>query len=455
MTGTVLTLTSAVSAQSKLVLQRLRHLCIQALEKSLPQPDSSARGVWNEEIIRTLTAVFELQRVELHSEVDLQRLDITLIARVIEVLASTSYFPDFRSPILPHLMEPHLRLLAAALRLYKYNGRSLVHELHTAVYKNITRLSEGFRRYRSNRDPSVRVDDWNVDFLLKHCQYLLLSIESSESLTHKIAKRAVISFDTAMAGVAHNYQNIRPALMEIIKRKRSRARWHDEYTHLEDACWMVLAGDVRARTDDSHAGVAALLEEASIATDLLRDSIEFHVTKQQRQSGPVKRLVRRTINRAAEVLQEAGPAEEHEEYLRYGILDLVYQLSFRIRKRSRQECFGQFLKIVRIVLEGSPASMDLLQVKATDVWNRIWELGEKDHEVYGSDEDRAAIRNWTEDHNAKIENYEYSILYHSFNWSSADRFRRSKRIQSQNRKLREEVKALFKKASGTNQSWTK
>jgi hypothetical protein len=411
MTATITSVTSAPTAQSMLVLQALRDVCTEALRRCLPQPDSITRGVWNDGIRRTIMAVCELQRVEveLYTELDRQRLDITLLARVIEVLATKHHFPDFKSPTLPLELEPHLRLLALALRLYKYNGRSLQHTLHTTVYEGITDLSVAYNQNREHCDTKYRVDDLNVLFLLKHCQYLLLSIDSTESLTQKIATRAVISFDETMTGLGQGYHNIRPTLMEIMKRKRSRGKWHPEYVDLEDIFGMVIAGDVRARSGQSP--VEVVMEEASIATAMLHASMKFHLEHQVKTES-ILLVVGKAVAQVTENFQASGPAEEHSEYLPYGILDLLYQLSFRIRKRSREECFFQMLKTIRIVLEQS--SSPTLHVKATDLFIRICKLAEKDQIVYGSDDDHKTIQLWIQQNEGKAEIRENSVQYDFF-----------------------------------------
>jgi hypothetical protein len=103
--------------------------------------------------------------------------------------------------------------------------------------------------------------------------------------------------------------------------------------------------------------------------------------------------------------------EEHTDYLRYGILDLIYILSFRIRRRSRRECLRDYLKIVRLVLERSTSSATSLHAKATDIWNRICEVGADDSLTYGDEEDREAIRAWTRDHDDTTEDPEESSMY--------------------------------------------
>src|ERR1700733_428707 len=91
--------TTARSSNSTILRWR-RERCTSALKRLVRQPDSPARGVWSEESIRTITAVFEIQCLELHSELEEHHIHGSLIAKVIEDLATRSYFPDPRSDTL-------------------------------------------------------------------------------------------------------------------------------------------------------------------------------------------------------------------------------------------------------------------------------------------------------------------------------------------------------------------
>jgi hypothetical protein len=399
---------TGLSTQSSVIRQRVRDICTTELSRLIPQPDSTARGFWNDASIRKLTAVFEIQRIDLLSDCPRRLVDINLIAKVIELLAGRKYFPDLRSWNLLLQMEPHLRLLAAALRLYKYHAFSLEESLHKDVYEGITNLWTEFKNHQGRRGENFRVEEWNVLFLVKHCQYLLLSIDSTESLPRKIAKRATIGVDAAIAGISHSFQNIRPAVVDLIKRQRSRPKWHDEFIQLEDACWTVFASDIQVeRLEDRD--VIVLIEEAKLTIHILRASLDD--LQQRRQPSRVKNFVRNTVGRVTHELQDSGPYEEHGEYLGYGILDLLYQLSFRIRKRARRKCFDEFVQIIRGLLEQAPSSAKLLQIKATDLWNRISELAESDQILYGETEDRQTIASWIRNRANHSESAEYSTAF--------------------------------------------
>src|SRR5438045_1582759 len=84
----------------------------------------------------------------------------------------------------------------------------------------LSKLWTEFKNNQGRRGESGRVEEWNVLFLVKHCQYLLLSIDGTDSLSRKIARRVTIGFDAAVSGVSHSFQNLRPAAVELIKRQR-------------------------------------------------------------------------------------------------------------------------------------------------------------------------------------------------------------------------------------------
>lgn len=407
MTGSTTTDTSATSIRARQVRLRLAEICTASLNSLIPQPDSRARGVWNDDSIRTLTAIFELQRVEIHSEWEERRIDNHLIARIIDCLTTTTFFPDPCAPNLILEMEAHLRLLASALRTYKYHGKSLEQTLHDAIYDGINSLWGTIGNARSQRNETVHVEDNDVAYLLKHCQYLLVSIDGSDSFARKVSKRAIILLDTAVAGAGQQYQELRPGLLRILKRQRDRPKWHHELVRLEDGCSGVFAGDLRLR-DSSPSEI--LVDEAISAIDLLAESMEYHYQNPQHE-GRVTNHMRRLIGIATNVVNSSGPYEENCDHLRYGILDLLGQLAIRIPKASRCICFDEMLRIVRMVLERSPRSSKSLYLKATDLWNRILDFGQKDDLAYGIEEDRQAIFDWINQHRGDVESSECSKRY--------------------------------------------
>jgi hypothetical protein len=250
-------------------------------------------------------------------------------------------------------------------------------------------------------------------------------------------------------GISRSFYSMRPVVAEMVKRQRSRPKWHDEYLALEDICWSIFSGNIRVRHSQDHGdGIQDLVEETYETTCQLRESMEAHLPGPMPPPSKVAKIVRKAAGAATHAVLASGPFEENAEYLRYGILDLVYQLSFRIRHRSRPKCFAEFLMVIRIVLERSPATSILLHAKATDIWNRILELGNKDSQSYGEATDREAIQRWIDRHGDKAEDPELSAKYFPIIIAHADRLRRSQRIVSHLRKLRSEEEDLVKGANG-------
>jgi hypothetical protein len=375
------------------------------LKSLLPGTDGDIRGIWNQEMITTLMAVFELRRVELHSDVD-KAMDngCDTIARVIHELATRTYFTDHRSPNLLVDLEIHLRLLASAIRVYKYCGRCLDRQIHQDVHQGLETLANTLTVNRRGTDERLRVEESNSAFLLKHCQYLLLSIDNSGALGRTVARRAVMKLEDSVE-MDQAYLGGSRFGLEILHRQRLRPRWHDEYQHLEDTCWSIFAGDIhglRGRGRD----VDTILEETNAAMQLLQDSMKALPTPLAQSQ--------RTARKLRHVVQVAKKATDEEYYdendnLRYGILDLLHQLSFRTRKRSRVRCFAEYVHLLRMILEQSPSTV--LRTKATDLWNRILDLGEKDGIGYGHEDDRQAIHCWISRHHEESERLEYSAAY--------------------------------------------
>ena len=419
MPTTVVTAMSASSNHSSVIIQKIRNMYSDAIRDAVPQPDSINFGRFDDKIC-SLTATFELLRVDQHSEQDESKLDVDLITRVLSELATKAKFSNLHSPTRLYRLELLLRLLSIGLRLYKYNGKSLRHELHSEIYDGITELWEQLHADRHRRDKTLRVEDFNVRFLLQHCQYILVSIDSTASLSRQISRVAVQGFDIAMMVVSRAFHEIRHTALEIMKRQRSRPKWHREYLYLEDLCWSVFASDIcipaMKDKDDS-----IFVDESVEATHFLLESMETHLPESQRKSTRVRNLWRKVKGTADNAVTGAGTFEENGDYFAYGVLDLLYQLTFRIRPEARPKCFPQFVQIIRLVLERSPSDATHLHTKATDLWNRILLLGNDDRTSYantsnanGTDDaetDADAIKYWISKHRDEAEDKDTSEKY--------------------------------------------
>jgi len=396
---------------SDLLRAHLSNLCRSALKSLVPEDGAGNRGLWSEEDLRILMAILEIERVRLDSELENPLLHPTAISKIIEKLGTTNLFPDPRSPRLLEEMEQLLRVLATALRLYKYHGTCLHHRLHDDLYKGINKLDQIFQNHRSQRDENQLIEDWNVAFLLQHCQYLLVSIDSDYSLAKKASRRFMLAIDKAPGLANGQYGEARKLALALAKRKRSRPSWHAQFLDMEDECWALFAGDLSIQLGLSGSLIESLLMEESGISDLLRESMEEQFEPVQPRKGRINRAFRKIVGVLSRIVSDSGPFEENAEYLKYGILDLMYQLTFRIQSASKTYCFEQFSTIIRCVLERSHPSASLLHMKALDIWNRITYIGKKDVRLYGRAFDREQIEGWKRRSRARNESMESAKAY--------------------------------------------
>ena len=398
MAMTITTATTPLSFPA-LVRQQRRIISTETLQAHLPQADAAVRGIWSDEVIRKFTAQFELQRAEWHESEDYEPIHNSVIAKVIEELSVREVFQDPISETLLPEMEVHLRVLAAALRLYKVNGNSLKQRLYQIVYAGITEISNVFNRNKKRLQEKHRIEAANISFYIKHCQYLLVYIGGSEPISREIQRRALAVADSVAAGFSHQFSQILPNAQAVVRHERTRPSWHNDYVTLEDACWPVFAADIRMRekskleSSSTAVHIADFTKTAEFVTNFLVDNLKALIARTPKRTTAM-RILQRGFGVISESVMQAGPYEEHPHYFQYGILDLVYQLSFRLRVRSRKTCFKGFVKMIRMVLEQSSNCDVQVQLKATDIWNRISQLEAKDTDSYGENDDRQAIQKW-------------------------------------------------------------
>lgn len=346
----------------------------------------------DEHIAYTLAAAFALLRVAYQSKI-VEHLNPDLLARTIEHLVKNPYFQDSESQSYPRI-RTFLRLLADAIRLFKYSGCSLDAKIHVIVQNVIDSLFQRFDHIHKY-PVGLNVGDCDVRFLLKHCEYLLLSLDSNESLGQRLARRVIVGLDFTAHESGDQFQSIRSQVLEPTQRQKLRPPWHDEYIHLEDVCYAIFASDLRMDGERGEHLLAVHLEDVPSVAAILGKTMEAYLSPNRPDAGKLQRLVRNTFGRQ---LADGGQDEGNEDCLSYGVLDLAYELSFRIRHRSRSRYLVELTRIVKISLERSRPSASHLHRKATDTWNRILELTEKDSVLYGNNEDREAVVRWISEH---------------------------------------------------------
>ena len=367
-----------------------------------PEHGENALGDWDENDVLELTAIFEIARVFRHAETDKPLLTKHTILRVLSKLTMGSLFQDHSATALIE-KEQHLRLLSAALRLYKYEGTTLAHDRRDALYRGINELRASFEDDRRNCAPDQQIENCNVAFLIQHCQYLLVSIDDDESLSKAVVKRLGLAFDAGLSAWGSQLVDAKRNVRDIAKRQRSRPKWHDEYMRLEDISFTMYVRSLRLEVQLPTMNTE--IEEASeaelSATLMLRDSMEDALVEEPKKMYKFLQKLQTGLGRTSQVLLDCGSYEENAEYFRYGVLDLMYQLSYRIQ--AREQCLPEFVGIIKLVLERSHPSATLLHRKAIDLYRRINELGREANTKYGTPEDRRKIESWKNRHHQEVE----------------------------------------------------
>lgn len=387
---------------------QLRKRCNDVLNRLFPEHGDDALGDWNQDDVLELTAIFGLARVTRLAETDEPLLSKQTILRVLKKLATGGLFHDHGAASLME-MEYHLRLLAAVLRLYKYEGTSLAHNLRDVLYRGISELRATFEDDRKKCPSEKQIENMNVAFLIQHCQYLLISIEDSDSLGTTVAKRVFLGVDAALNAYGNQFVDAKQNVRDIAKYQRSRPKWHDEFMRLEDTCFCMYA-----RKIGLDAGQTNLIAEdnTEISTEeqnavlILRDSLEDVLIVEPKRMYTFMEAFQRGWGKASQIAFASGSYEENGEYFKYGVLDLMYQLSYRLQ--ARKICFPEFIGVIKLILERSHKSANSLHRKAIDLYRRINELGREDNFVYGNHQDRQLVDEWDSQHHDEVEPSESS-----------------------------------------------
>src|SRR5579859_6840542 len=221
------------TTDSEKTRRRYREKCFEILARLYPDSSAGAIPDWTPQDVLELTALFGLARVCRQAETEKRLLERSTILRTIHKLCTVKPFNDLADDTL-FRMERHLQFLAVALRLYKFDGAILDPNLNADIYNGVNVLNDTFQRARKNCPAAREVDQWNVLFLIQHCQYLLISIGDLDSLSKTVAKRVFKVMDGALQGYGGQYVDARNTLKEIVSRQRSRPRWHEEYLGMDD-----------------------------------------------------------------------------------------------------------------------------------------------------------------------------------------------------------------------------
>jgi len=290
-------------------------------------------------------------------------------------------FYDQNSPI---TMRRYLLLLAEALRGFanRVDGRIIV--MHADVrrqwYGGVNMLYYRYTEGRMARSPEFQIEVWDSKFLFKHIQYLLLSIPDSHTGGRRFVELGGWIAKGALQGYGGQYVDALDSLKAAVSRKHKREPWHDQYLESEENFFATSYG-----TDED--GVASAEREVVIT---FRNEIERVLLEHGTIRLNIKQGFKFLGAKVGQSLQSAGPSEDNAHYYEYGLLDLLYRWSFKIR--NHQVCFTEMIGAVRRVLEGS--SCQRLHRKAIDLYRHLTELGIPHGVIYGDPEERDAIDRW-------------------------------------------------------------
>lgn len=423
-------------------LERLSEYTSLAVRRLLFQ-NGDRRGTWSEtEAIATL-AILELDWISLPSETGArgfgrgttEKLLAQLGASLLDVSWGTRTNNMWKT-------ETDLRVLSAALRLYKAYAIPLDHDLHLFIYEDINKLWEKFEFFRDT-DQRGRIEAANVKFLLKHCQYTLASIDTTELPSRLIARRAIFPQDSMHSSPRSDLDS---QIADLMSRRRERPKWHDELLSLEDACWSVYGQDIIYHVFPESTRFDEVLSSVSLVSALLRDAIISHLGQ-----GKFKITAHYPLYSPPNSPPHTEYGEDTIDDFCFGVLDLMYGFSLRICGDARRTCYGEFLKVIRSVLETTPASNSLLFEKAIELWNHICPSQVKSPEEeckYGDTKDRAAIKAWINQRPPQAESFHYSTMYDSFR-CALTRPRRSKLYLTQLKLLRRQQINILSEIPGS------
>jgi len=398
--------TSARESQSSGFSSLLRRRCNSVLTRLFPEVGPTSLGDWDLDDILELTTIFQVARVAREADLPDRSLNKNTVLRVLEKLTTGSLFNDHGANALADL-EHHLRLLSAVLRLYKYEQVSLNPELRLKLFKGIQTLASAFEADRRKCPSDKQIENWNVAFLIRHCQALLASIKDSDSPVTMIAKRTMLGVDGALSGYGGQWVDAKKCLRDITRFERPLPRWYAEFVRLEDLCFSLFARHYNSKGKPASNPAASLrlknditIEEQQTAL-ILCDSLEDMLVEDPGKFYSLMGQVQKGLGKATQLLFDCGVYQENAEYFQYGVMDLMHQMTYYVNARG--PCFKEFVRVVGLILERSHPKANSLQRKAIDLYRRIMDLGNEDDVQYGDDRDRHIVQNWLRKHRNEIE----------------------------------------------------
>lgn len=348
-----------------------------------------------------LVAIFQKNRTAVLSHEP--RLMVFAKTYVLSKLLSRSPFHHFDQNILFDLRR-YITLLAEVLRSFRDEDNVITIEHITRsvwYYEGLNKLSTNLERAGRDRSDDLEIEWWDAKIALKHCQYMLLSMNDSFTSREHVFERSGLIIKGALQGYGNQYADAKATLDEILSRQRKREPWHENYMELE----AMYFESFRHVGEDS----ACQAQKEIAAVIALRNKLERELTrKTTNHSSTITRGFQKFLRELGKQVQASGPYEENDYYFEYLLVDLMYKASFALK--SRCTCFGEMVGGIQSVLQWSHESAALLHLKATDLYRRIDRLSREDKMEYIREDQRRIIEQWMSKHPEHVEKKKNSLL---------------------------------------------
>lgn len=373
--------------------QTLRDRCSEILRRAFP--DTNSADCTTDDVLNLL-AIFEQDRLAIHD--NKPSLPEGTRYHVLEKLVTGPPFIHYSKENGLIDLRRYLYLLSNVFLSIRRKSSVIGHGRRNSWYDGLNELDGHAEIIRRNCPPERIIDSWDVAFLLKHCQYLLIAMEDAFTASDHIKEATLRVATFTLQSYAHQYNEASKTAMVLAHQKRRREKWHDMYLNLEakyfDICTRRIVATRNARDDEELKGIelqTTIEIRNQLETELLIGGASFSKGKQ---------FVRNSIGRITKTLLRAGPYEENLQYFKYGLLELLYRLTFRII--SREKCFNEMTGAVSSVLQQSHESANMLHRKAIELYHRIKALEQEDGISYGKEDHVKYIEEWATKNTAQV-----------------------------------------------------
>ena len=367
-------------------------------------PPSTETANCTREAILKLSAVLDRGRTAFLSKAP--RLLLETKVHALDNLIIRTPFHVFHTKLLIDLRR-YLAVIAEALRSLSDEGEKLLIEHNTRnrwYYNGINNLNESLDTAGRNCPRNMEIELWDATFLLKHCQYILLSIKDTYTAGDRVAETGALLIQGTLQGYGSQWADAKDTLETIMRTQRSREPWHEVYLKLEAMCFKSLVPGLDSEIDGENV-IEQAEKELKTVTEL-RNQFERGLSE---KTDRLPSIVKTGLKILRQRLHKSGPYEKHLYYFEYGLLDLMYRLSFHVQARSK--CFIEMIGAVRSALIWSHPDVAFFHRKATDLYHRINEIGTEVGVIYGEGSDRRLIDKWILDHDTEVEKPSHSKQY--------------------------------------------